>query len=343
MPTISLESLSVRVRRRREREYLPLSKLAPGDLFEILHALFVDLGRGSLNSAERTLLRVAHLQANPKERWLEGFLEVGEYGFESQLVDKDDAALRYLRRVNDVEMLPFFFLLYLPRRPRKGILVLQRFGSLGVKTALEAEFARCFKDTDHVLEIHPLIPERVVKRWTDARQVKKVRLVGFEIPTDIAQAFQLGDREEVESELVLVAKQGHTLSLPSSVKKLLGGKRPRGGFVEVQESLSTESVKVEIQVGGETRTIDVSDPGKMAAYDNVTGAVVIDGSTGHPTPDSIRTEAWKLLRIVRREVQDLKEPTTPRPAASVSRTRSQEAGSVDLDRDGASETLRKSG
>lgn len=319
MPTISLAPYTVRVKRRGGKAFLPLGQLGPGDdAFELFTSFFEDL-KTRHDPASKTLFRLA--KKDFRNRVLEGILETGEYGYETDLVDvaARPPKVTHHRKASEAELLPFYFRLGVPKQADQGILILQRFGSLGVKVALETALADFFAKTPYLVKLYPLVPEQVIEQWTHATQVRRLRLVNFEVPKTITRAFQLEDTDEVCSELVIRAKRGHTFHIPRRLKS-------KDGFVEIQDEqeikelrrdlgiFGPDALKLDVRVDGRTRTLDLTDPGSLVAYHDVTQAVSPLDASGHPAWDKIREAGRDLAATLDITVQKLppaESPTVP--------------------------------
>jgi hypothetical protein len=331
MSTISLAPYTIRVRRRGEKTaFLPLGRLdAADDAFDRFLGFFKNL-KTRHDRASKTFLRHIRFEPDSPNRVLEGILETGEYGYEAELIDVDANPPKptHRRRASEAELLPFYFRLDVPQQADQGFLILQRFGNLGIKAAMEDALVQFFAGTPYLVELHPLVPEKVIEKWTHAMKVRRLRLVSFKVPQTITRAFQLGDSEEVYSELVIRARKGHTFPLPARLRNKNGE-----GFVEVQEMqeeikelrrrlkgiFAPDTLKVEVSVAGRTRTLDMTDPGNLVAYHDVTEAVSPLGRNGHPDWEKIREEARKLAMDLRETVQKLPAASPavpPRPRAA---------------------------
>ena len=296
MPDISLATYSMRVHPYGSPEdHLPLSRLHDGlDLFDVLADFFEDLRKATHDVDDKRLTRVRHLKILPRARRIEGILESGEYGYEAALVNVHSGRT-HRRHVKEAELLPFYFLVYVPRRPVKGVMILQRFGSFGVSSVVGRMLARDFAPTPNRIQIDSLVPDALVNHWTGARRARKIRLVSFKLPKHIEDVFRLGGSEDVYSELVITARRGKTIPLTRGLRTLLRSHDPREeGVVELQRKHPHDLVKMEVDVGGKRRTVDVRHPDAIAAYFNVTDRVEIE-KNGHPSLASIRKAAYDLL------------------------------------------------
>lgn len=312
--TISLAPYSVRYRRSRKADFLPFADPDLGDLLSSFYRCLERLKqRHVVHRDERLLIKVKRLQANLGDRWVEGLLESGAYGWVSDLRHFKTYDRRYRRQLEDAEVLPFYFLLHLPRKDSHGILILQRFGSHGVKGPLERVLNDCLPE-DLMLHVDPLVPQTYLDHLRQPERIRKVRLLQTEVPEDLAEAFGLGGRQDVEAELVLTIGKGSE-TIPARLRRFLQGQSRTGEYAAVQEAAPYERVKVELVVGGKVRTLDVSDPGHLTAYHDITEAVYLEG--GQPTWESLRRQAFGLLAEIRASTYSVGDvrvrPKTPVP------------------------------
>lgn len=318
MPSTLLAPLTVRVRHRRqpEEQYLSLGNLDPGDLFLEFENLLQSLqGEPARDESGETLLGVSRLDSYPRARRLEGQFETGHYGYSSRLVHYKTLDAVYDRRVEDAELLPFFFLLHLPKKPNQGILILQRTRGWGVKSVFENQVVRNFRPTPHLVEFHPLVPEQLVEDLRKASRAKRIRLTSFQVPQDIADAFAKGDRKELRADLVIRARGRKDFKLPSSLNALVRGRTKVGGFVEAQGEFPHSRVQVEVSVDGKSQKVSFDQRGRdMTGYHDVSDKVNIQA--GHPTFASIRREARALLRVLKDEIQVVAPRVSPPPCSS---------------------------
>lgn len=299
MGKFSLATYAVRVREKRTTSLLPLDGFGPGyDLFQIFDDYLSGLTvRLSHSSAERRLIRVSTLSRDKGKREIEGIIETGEYGFESDFFDVKEQKASYRRKISDAEMLPFYFLLSLPKGRDEGLLVLQRFRNFGIRKVLLEDFLRFFTElnTDYVVNMSPLIPEAVIKSWIDQGKVSTIKFVQFQVKSDIADAFDINNHEEVSSELTFHARRGSGVGVLSGLSERYFGRKIQNRVVEIRGgNYEFDTVKLEVQIGNSKRTVDVLHPGRARAFHDITDEVELDKS-GHPKLASLSEQAHRLL------------------------------------------------
>jgi hypothetical protein len=268
------------------------------DLFELLAGFLGGLKDDFSHDADnQKLLRVARLEKS--ERYLKGIIETGEYGYESTLYDVGQGQVSHQRKVTEAEMLPFYFVVKVPRDVQEGIVLLQRFKQFGIRKILIDSFDEYFSREcpGFRLAINPLVPEETVKDIIKKGRVMKVRLVRFSVPADIADAYDNpGPVEEGAGhvELSVVAKRKGGLPIIRRLLEVLGKTREINKLIELQH-FEYENVKVEVNFGGIHRTIDLSKLNRFRAYFDISDQVKI-GPGGHPAFENLDSIATGLLR-----------------------------------------------
>jgi hypothetical protein len=304
MARISLGAYSLRVK-DSSGEFVNVDEVTSElDLLEILKEYLKNLKKQfSHDSREKKLLRV--LQLTARNRILNGLIETGEYGFESNLYDLGRKAVSHKRNIQEAEMLPFYFLVEIPKDSDHGIILLQRFKQYGMRRilmeSLRAHFSVNYPDLK--IYVAPLIPGSMVKRYLTEGRITKVRFVSHTITSDIADAYDSGTgrQEGGQLELVLRAKRDGWLPLRGRLRAFLDKKRKLSNFVEL-EDFKYDDVKIEVELNRNRRTVDLSNLQKIRAYIDVSDQIKIMPN-GHPSFESIDYVAKELLN-------DLKETQT---------------------------------
>jgi len=249
----------------------------------------------------RKLLKVTNFGRDGRQ--LYGIIETGEYGYESELYNVDTGNISYRRRIADAEMLPFYFTVYLPQNTNEGILLLQRFKQFGIKTMLEKDINRYlsrYLQLPLKFEIYPLVPRQLIEQCLNGRIVK-LRFIRFSWPRDITDVYYMQDHyEEVGYiELVISAKKGRDIrGVKERIRAFLDGRIHLTDILEIR-NFEYNNIKVEIDLNGNKRTVDLSNLYKFRAYYDITNEVVI-GPNGHPTFDSINQVAQSILEDLKK-------------------------------------------
>lgn len=297
MPTIFLSSYTVRLVDRNTGQMLPIGNFFQGaDLLTIFNQYLTSLEANlSHDSEAHKLLSVQRYSTDGRN--LYGIVETGDYGYESTLYDVQLQSISHHRTVNEAEMLPFYFIIKLPQREDEGIVLLQRFGQFGIKTTFCDNFIDYFESSypQIALAIYPLVPLDLITDYLTNGRLIKVRFIKFSIPSDMADFIEQGhDEEGGQAEFVIKARRSGHIPI---IDKLLDLVQRRGdvhSFYEIR-GFEYDNVKVEVDINGRRRTIDLSHLERLRTYYDITEDIEI-GTTGHPVFESIHEVAAGLLR-----------------------------------------------
>lgn len=311
MPRFSLVPYSIRVKRRRTTQYIPLSDI-PGysstngvDLLELLHHyLNVVVLCSPHNPDHDEILRSDVIKKD--KRWVCGRLKAGERGYGSDLIDTQTGNTDYRRTKLHAEIIPYYFLTAIPPKSDKGIIILQKFKNRGIKDLFFNSFYDYFKGLfgdDYTLEMNPLVPMGLIKEYLQGR-ILKVRLIkqGFSRDTFDIDPDAFPDDEEYKGKMQLVLEAEKNGYLPRVIRsKLLNGidrflsssDEPIGSVIEVK-NFDFDNIKIEVQVGRSEKTIDLSNLHRLRYFDDISG--IDTDSEGHPKFDIIDERAKAFLQ-----------------------------------------------
>ncbi len=297
MASFSLGCYTVRVTDKSTGQNLPLDGFLNGhDLMTIFVQYLQDRVADHSIDAERQKLWRA-LQPHIRGRSVSGIIETGEYGYAADLYNVDQNTVSYQRIETDAEMMPFYFLAYLPARLDEGVILLQRRSNLGIRTIFLNDFAEDFERSYRGVKVvfNPLVPQQLLNEYMRNGRLTKIRFIRYGIPSDLSDAYDAGGHVEDEgtAEMVFSPKRGRSIPLLNRLREVMAGRREIREMIELR-GYEYDNVKVELNVRGGKKTLDLSDVMKMRAYVDVTSDIRIN-SDGHPEFDSIDTVAQELM------------------------------------------------
>jgi len=305
--SFSLAAYSINVWNYEEQEREPISDFGDDqDLLELLHPLLSGLQKkASHDKKNRQLLTVEELKADKNRRTLCGIIETGEYGSRSKLRDSDTEQVVYTKKIKEAEMLPFYFLLDLPKGSEDGILVLQRTGMFGIRKILSDVLDYWF-DTefpDYSLRLYPLADPGELEKYKDG-QVETVRFVGYDVPSDIADALNTAHKKfDGHVELVISARRGSFLNVKDRIKRFFNNELALKKFIALKETnFKYQDVKLKTKVGRSRRTVSLGGLKLLRSYLDITDDVKVDLETGHPDFDSIDKLARQLAAKIKQSM-----------------------------------------
>jgi hypothetical protein len=125
--------------------------------------------------------------------------------------------------------------------------------------------------------------------------IKRIRYLKYSVPDDIAADVNLSDNleDEAEMEMIIKAKREQFLDIPDWLSDIVSGRTARSDFIEMS-GVEYDNVKVEIDLNGKRKTLNLSDVRKLRMNIDVTDEVSF-GNDGHPVFESIRELSNNLL------------------------------------------------
>ncbi|KYC44580.1 MAG: hypothetical protein APG10_01604 [Candidatus Methanofastidiosum methylothiophilum] len=199
-------------------------------------------------------------------------------------------------------MLPFYFLLHIPENRDESIFILQRFKQLGIKSLMEKNFRRFFIAdlSDFEFEINNFIPEYIVDYYLRKGKMKKLTFIKYGLSSDFAE--RIGDHKEEDftTELSVHARPRKEIPIIEQFLSCRQKKEDLSSLFSFND-FEYNTIRMEVKIGGNKRTVDFSNLYKLRAYFDITSDIII-GDNGHPTFDSIDKVARELLKEVREAI-----------------------------------------
>ena len=309
MTQVYLMPYRIYVKDKSSNTFLQLGFLPGGLTLATVFNDYLEERRRELlrNDEAQRLLSVVHV--NQASEMVAGRIRTGAYGFESELVDAESGEITYHRRVVDAELMHFYFAASLPPHANSGLLLLERFGIYSAKGVLVDDLQRHFRTAvpgagSLSLLVEPLIPSDTAREWIERGRVFKVRLVRKAAPSDLADRAIMRDLmvpDIGESELTLKVRRGDAFTGAWKRKFI----RALDREISIPDQFAygafePETVKIELEVEGKTRTIDLADASRVRAWYDVSDFVDF-GPDGHPTFESVDLAGREILQRLRQD------------------------------------------
>lgn len=315
---IKLEAFSFGIRSQKNSKeekaiYLPLNDFFEGkDFIQFFqdYLKFIETEIEINDSIKKAIrLKENSLSVASKKRMLSGVFESGEYGYESDIINIKDSKRKIKKEIDDIEILPFYFLLYVPDNKDIGILMLQRFGIFGITTVFKYSFIKFFNSRykNVVIEFNPFVSKELAETFITKGGIKEVVLRKYDLPEDIADKYHLREytKKILSVELRIKAKPKMFFTgLNKSVKSFIADANTK--FFDVKELKQlgfdgSHKISVISRFNGTDRTIDLSDTGQIRPYYDIDNKVEKEKSS-HPKFESIDKEAKQLLEEFLNEI-----------------------------------------
>jgi hypothetical protein len=310
---VKLEVYTIRVRESRTKDkFLPIDSFFDGTDFLKFFQDYISSFDHQLeiNDTQKRSLKLdsSKLSLMTTDRIISGIIESGDYGYESTIYDTGSGEERYKRQVEDTEIKPFYFLLYLPRDENKGFVILQRFGIYGIHSIFRNHLDSFFKTkySNLQLDFNPFVSQQLARKFIENGGIRELTLIRHNLPTDIADRLGMSGHEEdiMSIELKIKSRRNRFLPLNNRVKRFI--ENPNARMFEVRELDNlgfdgSHKSKINVRLGNNNRTIDLSDTMQLRPYYDIDAKVEKDAS-GHPKFSSIDLIAKDFITDLQKEV-----------------------------------------
>lgn len=274
------------------------------DLLDILEGYLMQLVALTVDEESQTALKVRP-PLNRIGRTLTGLIEGGEFGVSSQLQDVQTLAITHNRGVNEVENFPLYFLIWIPQEGRRGIVILQKSGTHGIKTPLFDALKQRFENEHDGLRLilNTLTYGKLVQQYLDEGRVTEIRLIQYESPDDITALYANRNEalSEVYTEYIIHAKSQKHIRIRDRIRDVLEGRREPANLVEIV-GIDPQKVKLNIDFNGKRRTVDILDVNRVSPQLDITEEVAM-AADGNPSFASIDTLARELLADLQEQLE----------------------------------------
>jgi hypothetical protein len=298
----SLTAYTVTINKNGSKQELDLDNFdGTTSLIDVFHS-FITTGCGKdvIYPQKKRIMRFAKVDKISADSF-NAKLETGEYGFTSDIYDTNLKTNAHNRKTNEAEMLPFLLHVYFPRGKTRGILIFQRFKQFGVRGYMMDEFYPHFvaSHPGYSVKLAKAVPAKVLAEILGKGQVKVFRFVKYQASSDICDAMSLIDQDAstTEVEYVVKAKRNGYFGLLDPLKKEFN--KPIPDFKSIVEipNFDYDTIKVDIDVAGKRRSVDLGKVFKISANIDITNDVTLDVN-GHPTKKSFAKIASDLAKTI---------------------------------------------
>jgi len=296
---VALAPYSIRIAEQHSRDEEELDDFNEGnDLLDFFRDTLGELKKKEwVDDEENKMLGVRQYSA-AGDRRLHGIIEYGEYGTESVIKDAVERKAVFDKARTHADMQRFYFLVSLPKKRTKGILILRKSGNVGIATQLKRVLAAKLETDfpEHRIRFRPLSTQQIFNRCIDHGDLREIRMIRFRLPRGIEDAYKTG-HQEVKGiyELVIKIRNANGMPFAKKVKDFLAGKGNLNELIELgDEQFVPENIKFELSVRGKRRTVSMRDPRDVEAVYDITD-MVDSHRDGYPRFESIDAQAVDLL------------------------------------------------
>tara|TARA_R100001086_G_scaffold250033_1_gene192794 strand:+ start:13899 stop:14858 length:960 start_codon:yes stop_codon:yes gene_type:complete len=277
------------------------------NLLKVIKEGFVrDKGDIKSDEASKTYLELSFELEDNSENSSYGLVEYGTFGSGGMLKDAKTGKFKYTRLTTDTEVKPFYFLVEIRKVHQNfynGFLMIERFGTIGVKKALEAYLKRLVRERDKgvKLSLHPIMPTKLFKKFQQG-SLREVRYTLNSLPSNIARHQSISEYEKQSITMELVFKTKKNKEFPSYIlnqakQALTGGDNTKYVTIPGIDKVGIDdysSTSIKMNLNGSNKTFNLGDFNNLRPYIDINEEVKKD-KRNFPIISSINGIATKYL------------------------------------------------
>lgn len=202
-----------------------------------------------------------------------GIIHSGSYGTASDITDKDTKEVRYRRRVEDADIKPFSFMIYVPKdsgqqKVVKGLLLFEMIGSFGVKTITVKHMKKYFSEKCGVtLETRSISVRAFLEKLLNNDHLNRVTLIRNAVSKDASDNMFANTGREEKTYIKPTLQEKWIQKLLRYVE----GKSDEDIF-EINDELY-DDIKLNFSHAGRNKTVRLNDIDHFSLIEDVPDSV----------------------------------------------------------------------
>ncbi|MDQ8194489.1 hypothetical protein QEH59_08625 [Coraliomargarita sp. SDUM461004] len=295
---ISLSAYGIHIRETKngkKGEFVDLTNFGGNDFFDAL-STYTDVADTTFTDIVEMskVLSFTKQELMIKSELISGIISSGDYGYEADIYDTVKKEKTHTKTVKEAEVVPFYYLAYVPKNQQSGILILQRFGTFGITSVFRRWINAIFEKEfpDYSFSIYPLVPQNYAKQLFNENNLLKITLRKNYLPTDLSDAigskflpssgtkvdYTISAKEDIKDLRLKIARKIKSLNSASYI----------ADFSEIvdQTKIDYDEVIVTMDLGGAKRKVNLGKLDCLHPSLDITEEVDKKAS-GHPSYNSI--------------------------------------------------------
>lgn len=271
------------------------------DFLDILESFLEDGKRefDTDNHAE-TVFRVENTERNEVldengkilYSYISGIVKTGEFGTESELVNRKTKRVTHNKTVDEAEVMPFAFLVAMPcKNSTRGIIILQTEGRYGMKGSFEKRIKKYMRNLypDLSFTMGTIAPKEYVESILRDGFLKEIRMIKYGIPNDVSEKNGLSKDPEanIYEERIIHNPLGFLDAGADKIRETLENQRIYTSIVEIPD-FDYDILKFNFSKGKTNKTIDMTNLSSITIIEDITDKAGV--KKGHPLYSVVKGE-----------------------------------------------------
>lgn len=270
---------------------------------------FLDILEGFLNEGKKefdtdnhaeTVFRVENTERNEifneegqkLYSYISGVVKTGEFGTESELVNRKTKKVTHNKTIDEAEVMPFAFFVAMPcGNIKRGIIILQTEGRYGMKMSFEKRLKKYMRNLypDLDFAIGTISPKEYIERYLRDGFLKEIRMIKYGIPNDVSERNGLSKKPDanIYEERIIHNPLGFLDAGAEKIRETLNNQRLFTSIVEVP-GFDYDKLKFKFSQGKTNKTIDMTNLDSITIIEDITDKVGV--KNGHPLYSAVKEE-----------------------------------------------------
>lgn len=198
-------------------------------------------------------------------------VEIGKYGLESKLVDKNTFSVSHYQKKIEAQMHPFCFSLFYNEDQKVGVLAIEAIGHSKNKDIVVEILKNVISDPSIEMRLLPIHPVQVVKKLFGEGTITEIRLKKFHSNKDVANSV---DGMPFYSENVVVRYQKPIFQNRSNfIKSLFSKDTSISKIVGIDQSEDVEDIEFTVKSGNAERTVKYNSFCNVDSFEDITKSI----------------------------------------------------------------------
>ena len=218
-------------------------------------------------------------------------VEIGKYGKESKIVNKNTFSISHYQNREEAQMHPFCFALFYNEDQRKGVLAIEAIGHSKNKDIVIDILRNVISDTSIKIKLLPIHPMQIAKKLFGKGKITEIKLKKIYPHNDIANST---NGMPFYSQNVIVRYQQPVFqNLSNFVKKIFLGSSI-DEIIGIEQGKDVEDIEFVIQDGSTKRNVKYSSIYNIESFENITESVEF-ANNGFPSIASVFSKMFESV------------------------------------------------